>query len=85
MAILTPAACRAGRGLLKWGVRDLAKAAGMSPNTVVLYERGEAASAATVDRIVEAFNAAGVEITNGDGTGARLLNPAAPKKRAKVK
>lgn len=76
MAKLTPEACRAARGLLKWGVRELAAAAGLSTETVVLYEGGRAARPATEDKIVAAFEAQGVEITNGEGTGARLIRRA---------
>lgn len=72
MAKLTPEACRAGRALLKWGVRDLASEAGISQATVVAYEAGRPHMSSTADAILTAFNARGVEITNGDGTGARL-------------
>lgn len=69
---LTPEACRAARGLLKWGVRELAAEAGLSVETVVMYESGRAARKSTIDAIMGAFTANGVEITNGRGTGARL-------------
>lgn len=73
-AKLTPEACRAGRALLRWGVRDLAaNAGGMSQTTVVSLESGKPHSEATAAAIVAAFAKHGVEITNGDGTGARLL------------
>jgi hypothetical protein len=79
MAKLTPEACRAARGLLKWGVRDLGREAEISFETVVSFEGGRSLRPATEEKIVAAFAANGVEITNGDGTGARLLNP--PKRR----
>lgn len=75
MAKLTPEACRAGRALLKWGVRDLASAAGLSQATVVAFEGGKAHMSSTADAITNAFAAHGVEITNGTGTGAKLLRP----------
>jgi pentatricopeptide repeat protein len=71
-AKLTAAACRAARGLLAWTVRDLMREAGVSPNTVTSLEGGKDIRAETEAKIVAAFNAHGVEITNGDGTGARL-------------
>ena len=72
MPTLTPAACRAGRALLKWGVRDLASAAGLSQVTVVDYEQGRPHRSTTADAILAAFAAHGVEILNGDSPGARL-------------
>jgi transcriptional regulator with XRE-family HTH domain len=73
-AKLTPAACRAGRALLKWSVRDLMREAGVSPNTVTALENGADVRAETAAKILAAFAAHRVEITNGDGTGARLLS-----------
>ncbi|MGQ0531057.1 MAG: helix-turn-helix domain-containing protein [Caulobacteraceae bacterium] len=73
MAELTPEACRAGRALLSWGVRDLAAEAGVGVATVARYEAGAALRPETIDKLHEAFEANGVEITNGKGTGARLL------------
>lgn len=70
---LTIEACRAARALLGWGVRDLAAAAGVGVMSVSRYEAGEPVRQETVDKLQEAFEANGVEITNGKGTGARLL------------
>ena len=72
-AKLTAAACRAARGLLGWTVRDLMREAGVSPNTVTALEGGGAVRPETEAKIVAAFERHRVEITNGDGTGARLL------------
>lgn len=72
VAQLTPAACRAGRGLLRWGVRELAIEAGLSPTTVIQFEAGRPHMEATPAAIVAAFARHNVEITNGSGTGARL-------------
>jgi hypothetical protein len=72
MAALTPEACRAGRALLKWGVRELAAAAGLSLATVVGYEAGRAHLSTTADAILAAFTAHGIEIMNSDAPGARL-------------
>lgn len=75
---LTPEACRAGRALLAWTIADLVKEAGTSPNSIVNFEGGRAAlRAATAEKIMRAFARHGVEITNGDGTGARLRFTAA--------
>lgn len=72
MPKLTAAATRAARGLLKWSMRDLAEHAGVSLPTVLKLESDKAVSADTADKIVAALERHGVEITNGDGTGARL-------------
>ncbi|HXQ14003.1 MAG TPA: helix-turn-helix transcriptional regulator [Caulobacteraceae bacterium] len=72
MANLTAAACRAARGILKWSVRDLAREAGVSPTTVNLLEAERPYRGETAEKIVEAFEANSVEITNERGSGARL-------------
>jgi hypothetical protein len=78
-AKLTAAACRAGRALLGWTVRDLMREAEVSPNTVTGFEGGGPIRPATEAKIIEAFARHGVEITNGNGTGARLIFPAKAK------
>jgi transcriptional regulator with XRE-family HTH domain len=72
MAKLTGAACRAARALLKWSMRDLADAANVSLPTILKLENGKPVSSDTADKIAVAFERHQVEITNGDGTGARL-------------
>lgn len=70
--LLTPEACRAGRALLGWAIVDLVQAAGTSPNSIVRRENGGNIRPATALKIVEAFDAAGVDILDGDGTGVRM-------------
>lgn len=72
MAKLTGAACRAARALLKWSMRDLADAAGVSLPTILKLENDGAVGPDTEAKLSAAFAARGVEITNGDHTGARL-------------
>lgn len=62
---------RAATGL---GVRDLAAAAGVSPNTIARLERGEELKESTIAVIRAALEAAGVEFIaeNGGGAGVRL-------------
>jgi transcriptional regulator with XRE-family HTH domain len=72
MAKLTGPACRAGRALLKWSMRDLVEASGVSLPTILKLENDGAVTADTAFKISRAFERYGVEITNGDGTGARL-------------
>lgn len=62
---------RAATGL---GVRDLAKLANVSPDTVARLERGEDLKESTIAAIRAALEAAGVEFIaeNGGGAGVRL-------------
>jgi transcriptional regulator with XRE-family HTH domain len=57
-----------------WGVRDLAKKAGVTANTVTRIENGADAKQSTMDRLQQALEAAGVEFIdeNGGGPGVRL-------------
>ncbi|MEM9592446.1 MAG: helix-turn-helix transcriptional regulator [Pseudomonadota bacterium] len=72
MAKLTPEANRAARAILRWSVRELADHAGIAFSTVHSFEKTGNASEATISKIVTAYAENDVEITNGDGTGARL-------------
>lgn len=62
------------RTALGWGVRELAKAADVSPDTVARFERGDALKPRTVSAIAAAFESAGVQFIdqNGAGPGVRL-------------
>ena len=72
MAKLTPEANRAARAIARWTVRELADQAGVAFSTVHRFETTGKAADATLDKIVAAFASVNVEITNGEGTGARL-------------
>ena len=71
---MTPVQCRMARAALGWGVLDLAREAGVSTQTVVRLERGEALKQPTLDRIRDTFENAGVKFIpeNGGGVGVRL-------------
>ena len=71
MAFL-PIQCRMARAGLGWGIRDLARSAKVSVDTVVRFERGEELRERTVEALQRAFEAAGLEFTNGDRPGLRL-------------
>ncbi len=62
------------RAAVGWGVRDLAKKAGVTANTVTRIENGADAKQSTMDRLQQALEAAGVEFIdeNGGGPGVRL-------------
>jgi transcriptional regulator with XRE-family HTH domain len=62
------------RAALKLGVRDLAAAANVSPNTVTRVEADQSANSSTLGAIQRALEAAGVVFIpeNGGGPGIRL-------------
>jgi transcriptional regulator with XRE-family HTH domain len=68
---------RMARAAVGWGVRELAKKAGVTANTVTRIENGADAKQSTMDRLQHALEAAGVEFTNGDQLGVRITKVAA--------
>ena len=66
--------CKMARVALGIGVRDLAKLADVSPDTIARLERGEVLKDRTVAAVRAALEAAGVEFIaeNGGGAGVRL-------------
>jgi transcriptional regulator with XRE-family HTH domain len=83
---MIPMQCRLGRTALEWGVRDLARHAKVSPNTVARLERGETMQEETIAKLRATLEAAGVEFIdqNGGGAGVRLVRPRPPKAKAKA-
>ena len=71
---MNAAQCKMARAAMGLGVRDLAKLADVSPNTVARLERGEALKESTVSTIRAALEQAGVIFVepNGEGPGVRL-------------
>lgn len=66
---------RAARALLRWDQKQLARAAGISVETVKRLERTPgpvSAYTGTLDAITRACAAAGVEFTNDKNPGVRL-------------
>lgn len=75
MNAMTPAQCRAARGLIKWNQDDLATAAKVSVVTVRNFENEKSSpQRATIVVMNRALEAAGVEFIpeNGGGAGVRL-------------
>jgi transcriptional regulator with XRE-family HTH domain len=73
--MITPAQCRAARGLLDWTQQELAERAGVGVVTIRQLEASETAPRrATLDVIQRAFEAAGVGLINdgAGGPGVRL-------------
>jgi len=62
------------RAALGWSVRELAKKASVSPNTISRYENGADALGGTLNKIQQSFEAGGIAFIyeNGDGVGVRL-------------
>jgi DNA-binding XRE family transcriptional regulator len=76
--MVTPAQCRAARGLLGWNQQELARQAGVGIVTVHQLETGlTQPRRATLEVIRRALESAGVEFTNGDQPGVRLTKAAA--------
>ena len=71
---MTPAQCRAARGLLDWTQGDLAKASSVSDVTIRNYERGKKIQPASAQVIKHALSEAGIIFIdqNGNGPGVRL-------------
>ena len=71
---MKPVQLKMARAAIGWGVRDLAKKAGVTANTVTRIENGADAKQSTIDRLQQALEVAGVEFIdeNGGGPGVRL-------------
>jgi transcriptional regulator with XRE-family HTH domain len=70
---ITPALCRAARGLLDWSRDHLAEVSGAPSRTIADFELGNTVPRArTIKKLAEAFERSGVEFTNGDAPGVRL-------------
>jgi transcriptional regulator with XRE-family HTH domain len=74
-AKLTPEAMRAARALLGLNTQQAAPKLGVSPTTINQLEQGNGVRESTEAKIIAALDALGVEITNGNGTGARIRFP----------
>jgi transcriptional regulator with XRE-family HTH domain len=75
---MLPVQCKMARAAIGWGVRELAAAAKVSPDTIARFERGESLYERTVAAIRATLEAAGVEFIpeNGGGAGVRLSRAA---------
>ena len=78
--MLTGAQMRMARGYLRWSVKDLADASGVSGTTIKRMEETDGVPkslAGNLSSIQRAFEAAGVQFIpqNGGGPGVRLRDP----------
>lgn len=67
---MTGVQSRMARAALGLGVRDLAKLAGVSPDTIARLERGEDLRPTTIATIRSALETAGVVFIPANGIGA---------------
>ena len=75
--MLNPQACRAARALLRWSMRDLAKAAGVSLETVLRVEQGGGTfKPETLTKLRTAFAAEGVDLIVQATRSGAVLNTA---------
>jgi len=70
---ISPAQCRAARGLVEMNQSDLAAAASISRNVIVDFEKGRRVPTRNnLAAIRHELEAAGVEFTNGNAPGVKL-------------
>jgi transcriptional regulator with XRE-family HTH domain len=70
---ISPAQCRAARGLIAMDQADLAEAANVSRNVIIDFEKGRRVPTRNnLTAIQHVLEKAGVEFTNGDAPGVRL-------------
>ncbi len=84
--MITPAQCRAARGLLNWSQGALAEAAGVGLSSVVdLEKERRAVSQEIKGKIRAAIERAGVQLLdqNGNGDGARLTKPSSLRRKSR--
>jgi DNA-binding XRE family transcriptional regulator len=78
MPKITPAQCRAARGLLDWTQEQLAEQAELSRSTVRDFEGGKhGLQRASAAQVVRVFEAAGLVLIEADemGPGVRIRSP----------
>ena len=78
---MKPVQLKMARAAVGWGVRDLAKKAGVTANTVTRIENGADAKQSTIDKLQHALEVAGIEfIDENDGGLGVLLRKRQQKK-----
>jgi transcriptional regulator with XRE-family HTH domain len=82
--MITRLQVRMARAALGWGVRELARRAGIAPNTVSRFENGAGTRADTLGQIQEALEKGGVifvpaDAMGGPGVRLRCAGPSKPR------
>lgn len=80
---MTPTQCRMARAATGWGVRDLAQKAEVSPQTISRLESGEELKDATLSKIRQTIEAAGLKLIEPDSLGGEGVRLAKGPKRGK--
>jgi DNA-binding XRE family transcriptional regulator len=68
---MTPAQCRAARGLLNWNQDRLASAAGVELSAIRAFEAEKAVPRMIAQSLQRAFEAAGIEFSDHGAPGVR--------------
>lgn len=76
--MLTRVQVKMARVALGWGVRDLAREAGLTPQTVTKFENGGNVTLETVVKIKAAFDRAGITWVPENGGPAGVRPPRQP-------
>jgi transcriptional regulator with XRE-family HTH domain len=72
MEQITDLQCRMARAALNWSTRELAKRSHVGATTIARFESGKRSNPSTLALLKQAFEAAGIEFTNGKKPGVRL-------------
>lgn len=72
--MITPAQCRAARGLLRWSQEDLAARSEVGLSTIKKFEAEMTAAPhkSTLKVLCQTFQAAGIQFTDDNGIGVKL-------------
>lgn len=73
--MLTPDQVKMARGALDWTVLDLAREAGVNPNTIKRFESGGNVTIATVEKIKTALVRADITLVPANGGPATIRPP----------
>lgn len=76
--MLTPDQVKMARVVLGWSTVELARQAGINPNTVTRFENGGNVTMATVEKMKDAIERAGVTLVPANGGPATIRPPRRP-------
>jgi len=73
--MLTRDQVKMARGVLDWTLQDLAREAGVNPNTIKRFESGGNVTVATVEKVRMAIERAGITLVPANGGPATIRPP----------